>query len=148
MKYVSSLAYAALMLTCPLVHAQGTANDTNDEEAIRAVEQKLVHAISTNDRATMDQVLDSNFVDTDWSGVRRSKIDVLALPPVPVGSTQTQDDLRVSLYGDTAVMTGINRYRISPTHQPVAYAFTDVFVRRDGQWRLVSSSVTPRRASK
>jgi hypothetical protein len=48
--------------------------------------------------------------------------------------------LRVDVYGETAILTGVQVAEAMPpegeTEQSVV-AFTDVFVRRDGRWVLV-----------
>jgi ketosteroid isomerase-like protein len=56
----------------------------------------------------------------------------------------TNEDIEVRTYGDTAVVTGIERvsgtYR--DTYGSFALRFTNVFVRRSGRWKLVSSQST------
>lgn len=57
----------------------------------------------------------------------------------------TDDEMKVSLYGDVAVVTG--RENLKGTYRGVpgefALRFTNVFVRRDGRWQLVTHQVTP-----
>jgi len=50
------------------------------------------------------------------------------------------DDLKVSLKGDRATLTGILRQRIRS--QDEAYRFVDKFVWRDGRWQATGSEVT------
>jgi ketosteroid isomerase-like protein len=55
------------------------------------------------------------------------------------------DDLSVLLYGDTAVVTGIEslRGRAMGHYGEMALRFTNVLVRRDGRWQLVHHQSTP-----
>jgi len=50
------------------------------------------------------------------------------------------EELKVNVYGDTAVLTGVQVAEARPPEgekEESAVAFTDVFVRRDGRWLMV-----------
>jgi ketosteroid isomerase-like protein len=55
------------------------------------------------------------------------------------------EDMRVSVYGDTAIVTGIENvggtYR--GNYGEFSLRFTNVFVQRDGHWQLVAHQSTP-----
>ena len=53
-------------------------------------------------------------------------------------------DVKVSVYGKVAVMTGLNRSQASFKGMDASgeYRFTDVFVKRDGRWQVVTSHLT------
>jgi ketosteroid isomerase-like protein len=56
------------------------------------------------------------------------------------------EDLKVTLSGDRASLTGILRLDVKDENgqdQQVAYRFTDKFVWRDGRWQATSSDVDP-----
>jgi ketosteroid isomerase-like protein len=58
-------------------------------------------------------------------------------------------DLKVSVNGDRASLTGIIRLEVKDQNdqaQQVAYRFTDKFVWRDGRWQATSSEVNPLKA--
>jgi ketosteroid isomerase-like protein len=50
------------------------------------------------------------------------------------------DDIEVRLFGDAAVVTGRNHARGTQSGTPfdVRLRFTDVFLRRSGQWQAVA----------
>jgi len=54
-------------------------------------------------------------------------------------------DLKVSLYGDVAIVTGRETMRGPYQGQSIELyvLFTNVFVRRDGRWQLVTHHSTP-----
>ncbi|MBC7923314.1 MAG: nuclear transport factor 2 family protein [Ferruginibacter sp.] len=59
----------------------------------------------------------------------------------------TDEDMKVSLYGEVAVVTG--RENLKGTYKGIpgefALRFTNVFVRRDGHWQLVTHHSTEMR---
>ncbi len=126
-----------------LIVAQTHASEpTTDQHTIELLERDWVYATVNGDRATVDKLLDDSFIETTATGAKRTKIDVMAAPPPAPASTQTLQDLQVRINGDTAIVTGINRYRASSNEAAVNFAFTDVFARRDGIWRVLSSQMT------
>lgn len=133
------LAVLVLCFVAPHVFAAD-----NDEATLKALEQTWITAIVNTDRITMDKLLDDSFVETSPNGQRRSKSDLLLAPPPPPSSSQVLMDMDVRLNGETAIVTGTNHFKPSPTTQPVDYSFTDVFVRRADGWRVVSSQMTRR----
>lgn len=118
------------------------AQPADDDAVLQQLELTWVHATATGDRAELAKVLDDSYIETNAKGQRRSKSDVLSASPLPPGSTQTLIDLDVHVTGDTAVVTGTNRLRISASEVPQNFAFTDVFVRQNGTWRATASHLS------
>lgn len=54
------------------------------------------------------------------------------------------DDLKVTVYDDAAVVTGLEQVkgRYQGSYSEFVMRFTDVFVRRDDRWQLVASQST------
>ena len=119
-------------------------NEDDDAQAIAGIEQRIAKAWVERDRSTIDAMLAPEWSVTDASGQVLTKEQVLQ---ETFGSTDrridsmTIDDVQVRLFGDFAVATGRTRatgsYRGASSS--VVLRFTDVFVRRDGQWRVVAS---------
>jgi ketosteroid isomerase-like protein len=55
------------------------------------------------------------------------------------------EDFDVRIYGDVALLTGRTRMTGSYDGKPFTshYRYTDVYVRRDGQWKVASVQITP-----
>ncbi|UUZ50809.1 nuclear transport factor 2 family protein [Massilia sp. B-10] len=55
------------------------------------------------------------------------------------------EDFDVRVYGDVALLTGRTRMTGSYDGKQFKshYRYTDVYVRRDGQWKVASVQITP-----
>jgi ketosteroid isomerase-like protein len=56
------------------------------------------------------------------------------------------DDLRVRLYGDTGIVVGqgtISAHKGKQDFLGGKFVWTDTFVKRGGQWKVVASQITP-----
>lgn len=141
MKYlVPAFLFALTFITSSFnAHA---AEISNDEQAIRSLEQTWLRATTTGDKATMEQMLDDQYVERTPNGSIRTKADVLAAPPPSASSMQELQVLRVEVVGDTAVVLGTNQYRASPAATATSFMYMDVFQRRGGVWRVIASQIS------
>jgi hypothetical protein len=111
---------------------------SNDESALLALEQTWIDAGKAQDMATLDAVIDDSY-QADTPGGIRTKKDMLI--PVTAGSTQTLQNLNVTVKGDHATVYGDNMLT-SPNGRRAKISFVDRFERKEGQWRIVRSFVT------
>lgn len=115
-------------------------------EELSALEHRWVQAIVKADVATLDKVFASTYVDTDESGDRATKSEVLAA--LRSGDLKMQgiilSGLHVQEYGSAAVVTGTAAQRGAFKGQPVApkIVFTDTFIRMKSGWVAVASQRT------
>ncbi len=113
-----------------------------DQETILQLERDVMNAIKTKDATTLANFVADDFVYRTHFGAESDKSEFLkSIASIPVEIISMRgDELNVSIYGDVAVLTGVQRAvaRV-PESQPEesAVAFTDVFVRRDGCWLMV-----------
>ncbi|HEX7078137.1 MAG TPA: nuclear transport factor 2 family protein [Candidatus Eisenbacteria bacterium] len=108
------------------------------------LERRWGAAIEKHDTAFLDRLLVDEYTDVTFRGAVRSKLSVLSGPPAG-GRYHTirLEGLRVRVYGwNAAVVTGVNVLRGAAPGDSARVAFTDVFVRRHGRWRAVSSQET------
>lgn len=116
------------------------ASDT-DRAQIAALEHRWLDA-AHGDRRALTDILAPDFIDIDVNGEVRTRADHLARAATPAATTETITQLDVRTFGDTAIATGINTVHSKTQGWTVNVAFTDVFVRRHGQWRAVSAQET------
>ena len=114
---------------------------SSDEEAIHQLESETFAAIMKKDRSALSRILADDFVFRNPEGARLTKAEFVELIggfPVKILAVRG-DKLNVDLYGDTAVLTGIQRATTESggVEETSAVAFTDVFVKRAGRWSMV-----------
>ncbi|WNC90313.1 nuclear transport factor 2 family protein [Paraburkholderia sp. FT54] len=113
---------------------------TNDEQALASLEQQWAKAWLTGDRVALNKILDDSYVETTARGAQLHKTDVIFAAPPPGTASEVLESIEPRVNGDTAIVTGIGRYIESLGSKPARFKFTDVFVRRDGTWRVIASS--------
>ena len=109
-------------------------------EAVLRLERETMDAIRAKDPKALARVLADDFVyRTPGAELGRAEFleNIAALPGRILSVEGTE--LRVNVYGETAVLTGVQRSRVRTddgAEHASAVAFTDVFVRRGGRWQL------------
>ena len=126
-----------------------TADDTRDEAAVVALLHAACEAYRVGDAAYLENALDSRFTLTDTSGVVTTRADELAA--VRKGDPKYEilgdSEMKVRLYGDTALVTGITTVKGTSGGKAFhsALQFTDTLIRRNGEWKIAASHVSPAR---
>jgi hypothetical protein len=120
---------------------------TADAQAVLDLERRRCAAIGTGDLAELSEVLADDYVHVMGNGTTKGKADYIETirngPRVP-----ERGELKVRVYGDTAVMTGDILNRINTPGQArraIDAMVTQVAVRSGGHWRFVSFQITPKR---
>ena len=109
-------------------------------EAILRLEKEIMSHIRAKDTRSLERLLTAGFVYRT-PGAELSRADFLkGIASIPGRITSVEGEgLRVSVYGETAILTGVQRARVRAddgSEQEGVSAFTDVFVKQDGRWRL------------
>lgn len=112
----------------------------------RQIAQNLAAAYLKGDRAFVDALLTDDWTSTDYRGRSWTKADVLAMfdgrrPPM----TKAEIDVdRVRLLGDIAIVTGRSESagEVDGRAVSITQRYTDIYVRQDGRWRIVTSHGT------
>ena len=141
MKYLGAIG-AVLLGTCLFAMAQ---NRDAAKELI-AVEHRFNDALLRADWKIVEQLEADDLVFTNADGSVTHKSD-------DVGSIRSGDtkfeaiemsDLKVQDLGDVAVVTGklVEKGRYKATDVSGTYRFTDVWVKRNGSWQLVTGQET------
>jgi ketosteroid isomerase-like protein len=144
---MSSAAVLVVATLLGLSPVQGRSSASSSEERVVASERAWSEAFLRHDLRAISQLLSDDFVGIDGRGVVSDKAAELeeAKPPSP-GTTdpilvgEQLSDIRVRIYGATAVLTAINTARFSSQRDDstVRYRRTTVWVRREDRWQCVS----------
>ena len=139
MKHIFVVVVVALLYT-PVALAQ-TAN-ASEQELIK-IENGWSNAVVKRDGPALQQLYADEYLYTDSDGVVRNKTQDIA--DVTSGRAKIAsfllDDLKVHVYGETAVVTGRNTLKGTFEGKDISgsYRFTDVFVKRAGRWQAVAT---------
>lgn len=141
------LMTALLAAALPLC-ASGQEKDGNRDAVVQEVlktEREQRDAYLRRDLAATDRLVADEYLLTIQGGEVGNKANLLAFikeEPVDPSLTLSTEETRVSVNGDTAIVTGrrIERRRRPDNNQEgVAYArYTRAYVKRDGRWRLLA----------
>ena len=123
---------------------------TTDTQELTDISHTLLTAIRGRDPNTLDRLLHGEFVQINEAGVRtRRDAFITAVVASDYDFSDLKfDSLSVDVFGDTAVVCGVQRavVRISGGENLTGRsAFTDVFVRSTSGWllRIATSADLP-----
>jgi ketosteroid isomerase-like protein len=129
------------------VSAQEKAASPTPEDSVRALESARAQALLRADTTALSRLVADEFIEISRIGQLRTKADNIrdiASGELKLASVK-YDSLRVRIYGDVAVLTGIadntGAFRGFPFSGKIRY--TRVFVRRGGRWQAVAMQQTP-----
>jgi ketosteroid isomerase-like protein len=109
---------------------------------IEALEMQWRQAQLTNDVAVMDRLLAEDYIGISANGTIETKAEALALRRAGTLHITSLDlnDLKVRVYGDTAVVTSRADLEGTNGSSDISgkYRYTRVYNRRFGQWKIVS----------
>ena len=143
------LAIAMLVLLVPSLTMAQTQAKTTPAKGTETVEQSLTRmerewatAYVTKDWATVDRILADDYAAI-FGGMDQTKAELMdELKSGFVKYTSiTTGNMRVRVFGNTAVVTGSNDEKSSRKNMDTSghYVWTDVFVNRQGRWQVVAS---------
>ncbi|HEX8142361.1 MAG TPA: nuclear transport factor 2 family protein [Pyrinomonadaceae bacterium] len=124
-----------------------TEQDSSTEEQIINLQREMIGAMIGGDTATLDRILADDFIGTNPLGQVNYKshgVEEFRTPDLTVESIET-DDLRVRVYGDSAVITGqaSMKARLKDKELDMGpHRFTSVYVRKGERWQLVATQAT------
>jgi uncharacterized protein (TIGR02246 family) len=112
----------------------------------RQIAQSLAAAYLRGDRVVVDALLTDDWTSTDYRGRIWTKANILAMfdgPRPPMTKAEIDVD-GVRLLGDVAVVTGrsVSGGKVDGRDVTITQRYTDVYIRRDGRWRIVASQGT------
>ena len=120
---------------------------TSVERQLIELERQLSDALVKQDAAVLDRLWSNDLVFTFPNGKVSSKAERLAgQKPTdqPSQSTNLNDQVKVYLHGNTAVVTVLSTWRGKAGAQEYSdqYQATHVWVKQQGRWQLVAAHVS------
>jgi ketosteroid isomerase-like protein len=122
------------------------AADDKTAEEVKKLERVWAKAYVKRDVAFLEKHVPDDFTFTHADGSTTDKkaelgavkSGVIALTELKIGK------MKARVYGDTVVLTGhsIVKGKVGGKDVDGDYAFTDVWVKRDGRWQMVAAQVT------
>ncbi len=148
-----TLIIAVLVFTAAasiaLGQKQGARRDSKSsvEQAIRQVDHERIQAQIDADAVALYRIYADDFIGIGPSGTVRTKPQVIS--DFTSGELKfqsiTTDDVRVRVYGNTAVETGRSTMigQDKGRRVPHENRFTRVWIKQGGRWRLVANHYSP-----
>jgi len=138
----AAVAVVALLVVWP----RGDDDARDPVAEVVAAERAWMDAIRSNDATALDAILAHDYQLTDNSGRVHTRADDLARARAGTMHFDAYDttEVKVRVWGDTAVVTGRASTRGTNAGRPFAndFTFTDTLARIDGRWRAVAAHVS------
>ena len=120
------------------------------EQQVAALNRAWADAITKGDAATLERLFADDLIVTSGSGEIRDKAgeikDAAGAPDPDFSWTRpfTTEDVRVKIYQDAAVVTGLAKWGFKYKGQEVNQErrYTHLYVKQRGQWRIVAQQVS------
>jgi hypothetical protein len=130
--------------TVPNLHDKEAGQKAGDtEKELIQLEKDFAEATLKHDREFYDRILADDWINVHEDGSIGTKQGDAAHKSEY--DTATLDDIKVRVYGDSAVTVG--RYSVAWTEDgrrsTASGRFTDAWVKRNGRWQIVSTQNTP-----
>jgi ketosteroid isomerase-like protein len=133
--------FIAVVAALSVIVAPAEASSQAERELLQANEQ-YDRAIMGADVAALERIFADEFIYTNPKAeVLDKKQQIAALSSADFKLTEAaSDDVRIRVYGNTAVMTGrfTAKTESGGKSEMIEERYTAVWVRRDGRWELVA----------
>jgi ketosteroid isomerase-like protein len=116
------------------------------EEEVLKVEKGFTDAIAKNDLEAIERFVTDDWIiiNADGGIIEKERFLVVIKSGALTHEMMESDDIRVRVYGDSAVVSALTRSKGKFVEQEFTTheRSTDVFVRHEGQWRCVLTQLT------
>ncbi len=137
------LAFALVAGITAFTNAKG--DQLSDKKIIAALEQQWIEAFKTNNPDLLAPIIAKSWVQTSSDGTLSGKSHEMADTKETKWMSLKNIDLKITMYGDTAIVTGIFQGMGTASWGAVDdhYRFTDTWVKtRKGYWQCVATQLT------
>ncbi len=152
------LLIAMCMTALVCLDASGQAQDKKSgriskaEREVTALNLEWADSITKGNAASIDRLFADEMIVTSGSGEVRSKAqemkDLLPGPTPDPDFVSTRpfitEDVRVKIYGDAALVTGLAKWGFKYEGQEVSQErrYTHMYVKRRGRWMIVAQQIS------
>jgi ketosteroid isomerase-like protein len=148
MKRISIAVGVVVLVFAIAIQAQTppqTQTESVEQELIK-LENDWLQAFFKKDIAFSDRFLADDYMGTDEHGNVKTKAQEIAeiKAGAHLSTSGVQDNIKVRVYGDAAVVTGRNIMKglFEAKEYSSPYLWTDTFIKRGGRWQCVASHVS------
>jgi ketosteroid isomerase-like protein len=120
------------------------------ERQLIELERQLSDALVREDAAVLDRLWSNDLVFTFPNGKVSNKVERLAgqkpaAQPSQSESETSNDEVKIYLYGNAAVVTVLSTWSGKANNQEYSSQFqaTHVWLKQEGRWQLVAAHVSP-----
>jgi ketosteroid isomerase-like protein len=143
-RFIAHICFLSLALSAavPVQAKQPKADpDAGISQTLRATEQAWLNAEKNHDAAAFEQIVADDWIAINPDGKSQTKTERAAEIKTARTASATLGDMKVRVFGDTAVVTGTDDEitMIDGKRSSDHYVWTDVFVKRNGKWLAVAS---------
>ena len=128
-------------------HTDAATDSENEEAVLTKLEQDWADAVVRHDVDFLERLEADDYIYTGPDGVVAHKTDDLAGAKVAFAQIESfaHRGIKVSIYGNTAVVTGATTLKGTATNADLSgdFRWTDVFVKHGRRWQVVASQATP-----
>jgi ketosteroid isomerase-like protein len=145
---IAGLAIAASSFVSGQTKGGQAGQKENPEQELRERLREWDEASSRRDTEALNRILADDFLFTNASGAVITKTQYLMAtikaPDMTLATSVGSEDVKVRVYGETAVVTSRGAQRGQPLNRDpaVRYRYTDVWVKQQGRWNAVASQAT------
>jgi len=153
MKHIGLIVLLAVVTACPVLAQTGRKAMPpvrSTERQLIELERQLSDALVREDARVLDRLWSNDLVFTFPNGKVSNKAERLAgqkpaAQPNQSESKTINDEVKVHLYGNTAVVTVLSTWSGKANNQAYSSQFqaTHVWVKQEGRWQLVAAHVSP-----
>src|SRR6267378_4687958 len=152
MLLILSVLLTVVAATAALAQSESKAapSEQSVEGHLIELERQMSAALVREDAAVLDRLWSNDLVFTFPNGKVSNKAQRLAgqkpaAQPSQSESETSNDEVKVYLYGNTAVVTVLSTWRGKENNKAYSSQFqaTHVWVKQEGRWQLVAAHVSP-----
>ena len=129
-----------IILAAAATVAWATSDQVKDEAQLKQLVQTWDAAFVKGDTATLDRLLAAEFAFV--GGPKKAEyLASFKTRPADAVQSAVSTDIQVQVYGDTAVLVGLDTISGQNKGQPqvTKWLYMDVWVKRDGRWQCVKT---------